>query len=172
MIANEKQYQITKKKLAEFRSQLVELQDSLSPDNELLHEVYINSLKAKIEDFCNEIYEYESLKEGRLNNISIDSLDDLSTVLIKARIAKGLSQANLADLVNLKEQQIQRYESDSYSTISWKRLVDLLNALEVSFSPIVAKINKPLFDIGDEISQEEILIAQEKLHRKKNILIH
>ena len=39
MIANEKQYQITKKKLLEFKNQLLELEQSESGKNDLLNQM-------------------------------------------------------------------------------------------------------------------------------------
>jgi transcriptional regulator with XRE-family HTH domain len=172
MIANEKQYQITKKKLLEFKNQLLELEQSESGKNDLLNQIYINSLNAKIEDFSSELHEYELLKRGELNNVALADFSDISQVLIKARIARGLTQANLAELVNLKEQQIQRYEANYYSTISWPRLNQILKVLRVTFSPIIAQINTPFFDIGNKVSQEEVAKAQERLVQKRNILIH
>ena len=49
--------------------------------------------------------------------------------MIKARIAKGLSQRQLAQLVGLKEQQIQRYESNDYSNVDLGRVQEIARAL-------------------------------------------
>jgi HTH-type transcriptional regulator/antitoxin HigA len=57
-------------------------------------------------------------------------------LLIRARISKGLSQRQLAEALGLKEQQIQRYESDRYATASLRRLEEVAKALELKISEI------------------------------------
>lgn len=58
-------------------------------------------------------------------------------MIIHARIARGLSQRELANLVGLKEQQIQRYESEKYSSASLNRLREIAKALNLSITEIV-----------------------------------
>ena len=59
------------------------------------------------------------------------SFDELANGLIKARIAAGLSQRALAQRLNLKEQQIQRYEAERYATASYRRLCEVAHALGI-----------------------------------------
>ena len=56
---------------------------------------------------------------------------DLPAILIKARIARGLSQKDLAERVGLKEQQIQRYETTDYTTANLARIKEVVNAFSV-----------------------------------------
>ena len=63
--------------------------------------------------------------------IEIDSFDDLPEGLIKARIAAGLSQKDLGERLNLKEQQIQRYEADRYASASFQRMQEVAKAIGV-----------------------------------------
>jgi HTH-type transcriptional regulator / antitoxin HipB len=49
----------------------------------------------------------------------LGSLNDLPTTLIKARIAAGLTQKDLADKIGVREQQIQRYEANHYNSASF-----------------------------------------------------
>ena len=78
--------------------------------------------------------EYEALKQGAVSSIAIDSFDDLGLGLIKARIAAGLSQKALAKRLGIKEQQIQRYESERYVSASYRRLQEIVRALGVSIT--------------------------------------
>ena len=69
--------------------------------------------------------EYESLKAGGFELDELNVFAELATFLIKARIARGLSQRELADRIGLKEQQIQygeRYEATDYASASLARL--------------------------------------------------
>jgi len=59
-------------------------------------------------------------------------LAELSTVLVKARIARGWTQRQLAEALGMAEQQIQRYEANDYRSTSLARLCDIANALGVT----------------------------------------
>ena len=140
MIANEKQYQVTKLRLQEFSEQLQILLTKNSSD--ILNQIHINSLKAKIDDFKREIAEYEALQNGKTNELTIQSLEDFGQILIQARIAKKWSQSELAGKLNLKEQQIQRYEADRYLTANIPKLMQIATALDIEILPIKALLNK------------------------------
>src|SRR5580704_6441458 len=88
-------------------------------------------MESQLADLKSELAEYERLKSADLSLISIDSFDELADGLIKARIASGLSQKALADRLGLKEQQIQRYESERYASASYQRLREVASALGV-----------------------------------------
>ena len=78
-----------------------------------------------------EIEEYEHLRAGNVPVVEIESLDELPDGLIKARIASGLSQKDLAERLHLKEQQIQRYEADRYASASLQRIQQVARAIGV-----------------------------------------
>ncbi|MFQ5652267.1 MAG: helix-turn-helix transcriptional regulator [bacterium] len=52
-------------------------------------------------------------------------------MLIQARIARGLTQKELAQKLGLKEQQIQRYEANDYAKASLARLNQIIDVLKV-----------------------------------------
>ena len=80
--------------------------------------------------------EYESLKEGEFQWDSLNIVADLPFILIKARIAQGLSQKELAERIGLKEQQIQRYEATDYATANLARIKEVVSAFGVEiYSP-------------------------------------
>ena len=66
---------------------------------------------------------------------------ELPSVLIKARIAQGLSQKDLAERLGLQEQQIQRYEATDYASASLTRIKEVVSALG-------AATNKPAITTG------------------------
>ncbi len=73
--------------------------------------------------------EYESLKAGEFQLDELNVFSDLPNVLIKARIAQGLSQKDLAQRIGVKEQQIQRYEATDYSSASLARVREVASVL-------------------------------------------
>ena len=55
-------------------------------------------------------------------------------ILIKARIAQGLSQKELAERIGLKEQQIQRYEATDYASANLSRIKEVVSAFGVGIN--------------------------------------
>ena len=169
MIKNDKQYQITKRKLNEFSEALVMLQQSeISKE---VKDTQLLGIESNIETFNRELREYESLKKGCFNDIRIESLIDLHEILIKARIAKGWSQADLAERLGIQEQQIQRYEASDYESASLTRIIDVIEALEISLPTIKAKIKEPVFKKPVEISPEILKEAKSRLLKEKSLLM-
>jgi HTH-type transcriptional regulator / antitoxin HipB len=135
MIANERQYAITRKELTNFEAVLSELRMKQPPQTDLneqiRHQLQIDAIASQIESFQEEIDEYEYLKLGKVEKLNFDSLQQLPEALIKARIARGLTQKQLASLLRLKEQQIQQYESTLYANASLSRLIEIKDALNI-----------------------------------------
>ena len=108
MIQNEHQYKVTQNKLKDLEQALVELEAT----KETLHPRQFSSrkkgLQLKIDSLSKEIEEYNGLKQQAL--IKISSIQDLPIALIKARIALGMTQKELAEKIGVKEQQVQRDE--------------------------------------------------------------
>jgi HTH-type transcriptional regulator / antitoxin HigA len=89
----------------------------------------IDAARAQAADLAVELAEYEQLRSGATRSFEADTLSDLSTLLVRARVARGWSQRQLAAELGIAEQQIQRYEANGYSTASLARLCEIANAL-------------------------------------------
>ncbi|MDP9864880.1 MULTISPECIES: helix-turn-helix domain-containing protein [Streptosporangium] len=142
MIQNERQYRITARQrqvLAEALEQLHAaradtLRDPSHVDDghDLLRfQLEEASLDGQIIGLDDQLREYEELRAGGVERVRVTSLSDFPQALIKARIASGLSQRDLAHLLGLKEQQIQRYENEGYKSASLTRLEEVRRALNV-----------------------------------------
>jgi HTH-type transcriptional regulator / antitoxin HipB len=133
MIQNERQYQVTQTKLRELKqaSANVNFEDpSLHPRQRLSQKNSRNQIITTLEQ---EIAEYEELKSGRIKTLQLETLDDLPIILIKARISLGMTQKQLAEKIGTQEQQIQRYEANHYTAISFDRMIAVTQALGISF---------------------------------------
>lgn len=132
MIKNERQYSVTKSQLETLKKSLEKAMDSKKVLPEIIKIAMLDGIKSKIKDLETELEDYESLK-NHSKNIIIHDLSELSNVLIKARIARNLTQEALADLLGMKYQQIQRYESQNYSSISLDKLLTIVKVLGITF---------------------------------------
>lgn len=133
MIKNERQYRITKVQAQKFERALATVQEK--PDRDIhpvFQKVERTALLSQWEDLQTQLREYEELQSGKAKiPAEIESLEDLPKILIKARIASGLTQKDLAECLGIKEQQIQRYEATDYRMASFARLLEIADALGI-----------------------------------------
>jgi len=137
MITNERQYRISKAQLDKFRVAAGRAQSAADQSvNPILVRAELAALQSQMEELAGQISEYEALSSGAVLVLKASSLAELPCLLIKARIARGLSQKRLAELLGLKEQQIQRYEAEEYGTANLRRLADVAKALNLNLNEV------------------------------------
>ena len=130
MIKNERQYRITRAQAAKFSKALAKLRQQPSAElHPVIAKAQEDALTSQLVDLEDELREYESLKSGEFPMESLNAVAEVPAVLIKARIATGLSQRDLAERVGVKEQQIQRYEATDYATANLARILEVVSAL-------------------------------------------
>jgi transcriptional regulator with XRE-family HTH domain len=137
VIRNQREYAITKGQVGRLEASIKRL-EATPPDARRVHprlvEAEKKALAVSIQELRSSIRDYDSLVSGGAQVFAISSLSELPLGLIRARIALGLTQKDLADRLGLKEQQIQRYESSDYEAASLGRILEVANALGVSIS--------------------------------------
>lgn len=136
MIRNEREYRVTRAQLGRLESALAELRRSVSPDDEWF-DVKIAAIEGQADDLRAELAEYETLRSGQLDTFKASSLDDLADLFIKARIARGWTQRDLAERLRVAEQQIQQYEATRYASASLARLTDIAKVLSVDIEETI-----------------------------------
>ena len=137
MIANERQYRITRGQLDQLKAALSAFDRKEAVErtrSRVLAKAEYAALESQVAELAEEVGEYEALKSGAVDNLKAESLEELPTILIKARIARGLSQRDLAEKLGLKEQQVQRYEADRYASASLRRIAEVAKALDLAIS--------------------------------------
>jgi len=136
MIHNKWQYNLAKKDLANFEFTISSLESKLKEANEdsVSIQININAVKHLHKKLHHEIIEFEKLKSGELSQIEYSNLKDLPSCLVQSRIALGLSQKDLAEKLEIKEQQIQRYEQQDYLKASLERIIQVCKVLDIEVS--------------------------------------
>ena len=94
-------------------------------------------MTSNIEELAAEVRAYEDLKAGRAQ-IRSASLAELPTVLIRARVAHGWTQKQLAGQLGVTEQTIQRYEATGYQGVALARLAKVAETLSVQVVGVYA----------------------------------
>jgi HTH-type transcriptional regulator/antitoxin HigA len=131
MIANDRQYKITMRQLQRLEHALSEMEarPGKTSTSDWLARASLKALVSEADILRSEVAEYEALLACPAESFAPSGLSELPRDLIRARIARGLSQRELADLLGLKEQQVQRYEATQYSSASLRRLQEVAAAL-------------------------------------------
>lgn len=141
MIKNERQLKITKKKLREFERVLSDLSKDYSSNKSLKLKIQIDALESDISILGAEVEEFDNLKSGTVKVIKAKSFHELPEVIIKARIARSMTQKDLALSLGMKEQQIQRYENNNFASVSFSKIEKIVEALGITIEEI-ATLNK------------------------------
>jgi HTH-type transcriptional regulator/antitoxin HigA len=139
MITNERQYRITKAQIEKFKAAIGDFDIKAATErtkSKILARAELAALHSEYEILSLQLHEYETLKSGTIEILKASTLEELPSILIKARIAKGLSQRQLAEAMGLKEQQIQRYEAEKYASANMNRLAEVANALDLNISEV------------------------------------
>ena len=133
MIKNERQYRIAKAQAAKFEEALKNF-GTESRKNRTTHPRLIEAQRAAIqsqlESLRNELAEYEDLESGNTPPPDLQYISVVPRDLIRARIAAGLSQKELAKRLGMPEQQIQRYEAKQYESVSLARISEVAKVLQ------------------------------------------
>jgi HTH-type transcriptional regulator/antitoxin HigA len=89
------------------------------------------SYEGMIQQLEDELREYDQLKGGKLVLPHIERLHDIVPFITKIRIAKGVSQTELARRLGVSKQVISRYEESEYQTVAIARLQEILDAIGI-----------------------------------------
>jgi len=133
VITNERQYRISKAQLKRFEDDLA-THDARTPGAEVdprLHQAMRDALASEADELRAQVKHYAQLRDGTITGRHLDSLRDLPTALIEARIAANLTQRSLADRLGVAEQQVQRWEATAYAGVGLERLQDIADALRI-----------------------------------------
>ena len=89
------------------------------------------SYEGMIRQLEDELREYDELKSGELTLPNVERLDQIAPFIAKIRIARGISQTELAKRLGVSKQVVSRYEETEYQTVAISRLQEILDAIGV-----------------------------------------
>jgi hypothetical protein len=104
------------------------LSEGMTPEEA---EAMLEPVRLRAADLGERVELFERVRTGDLSMFS--DLEHLGKVLIAARLARGLSQRELADMIGVHESQVSRDERNEYHAVGGERLRALMNALDLRF---------------------------------------
>ena len=137
MIRNENEYREAVARLVDekvrMKAQTTELKKMGLKANEVKRAIDpIRSFHLQLEE---EVQSYERLKRGEFDELS--NLRGMGHLLISLRIARGLTQRELAERLGVHESLVSRDERNEYHGITLDRAARILDALGVELRSTV-----------------------------------
>jgi transcriptional regulator with XRE-family HTH domain len=135
MIQNQRQYNVTKGQISRLQDALTAARTTSDKMDPRVYKAMIAGIESQIMELTEGIQEYEALT--KTHSLAMCSVGELPDILIKSRVARGYTQKDLANRVNIKPQLIQKYETTSYRSASWKRMLHIMKALDINFQAVI-----------------------------------
>ena len=133
-ILNERTYWIAKSNIRKLQADLEAVHRNPQHSSDKVHQKKIDELEQQVFQLVCSIADYDALKRAGGMRFKLASLQDLGLALIKARISLGWSQERLAGELDMPKQQIQRYEATAYASASFRRILEVADALSINLS--------------------------------------
>lgn len=137
MIANQRQYAITKAQVERFEQALHDAASPAPGRHPRAAKAMREGLESQLQDLRAQVAEYERLRGGGVTSIIAESILELAPALIQARIVRNLTQKELAERLGLPEQQVQRYEATLYQGVAFERLQQVADALKLRVREVI-----------------------------------
>ncbi len=140
MITNEKHYKSAISAIRLLEDAIAKfdvLQSVKSGVDPIIAKAQVTSYEVKLKDLIEQVKAFDKTRVGLEANFPFSTISELGEHLIGCRVARGWTQRQLAEVLAVKEQQIQRYERDRYATISLSRLGTVAEALGIKISGLL-----------------------------------
>ncbi len=128
MIKTDAQRERTLVQIEGFRKALAQAEKELSGKRAAVIRDSYESMIRQLED---EVRDYDQLKSGEVGLPVVDRLDQIAPFITRVRIAKGVSQSELARRLGVSKQVVSRYEESDYQTVAVARLQEILDAIGI-----------------------------------------
>ncbi len=140
MIRTENEYKDAVRRLFEqderLKQQATQLKQTKLSKEEIKR--VLDPVRSFHEQIKEEIESYERLKRGEFDELQ--NFSGIGRLLIALRIAKGLTQRELAERLEVSETQVSRDERNEYHGVTVDRANRILEALEVEVTSAVSSL--------------------------------
>lgn len=142
MIRNEGEYKEAVERVAQETARLKDERAKLQEVGLSLEEIKraLDPLRSFREQLKEEVESYERLKRGEFDELR--NFNGVGRLLIALRIAKGMSQRELAERLEVHESQVSRDERNEYHGVTVERANRILDVLGVEIRSVVEVAEK------------------------------
>jgi DNA-binding Xre family transcriptional regulator len=142
MIRNESEYKEAVQRIVEEAARIKAERAQLKEMDLSKEEIKraLDPLRSFHEQLKEEVESYERLMRGEFEEIR--NFEGIGRLMIALRIAKGVSQRELADRLGVHESQVSRDERNEYHGVTLERAGRIVEALGVEIRSIVEPVEK------------------------------
>jgi transcriptional regulator with XRE-family HTH domain len=133
------------------------------------YESGLNSLSRFVEDLEHDISEFERFRDSEFCKLKSENVFDLPKLIIQTRLTKKLSQSDLAKKIGVSTQQIQRYETNDYEAASWARMMDVMDAMEMTIKTEACWVGNLSFKHDENLSETTIKEASRRVYENHSL---
>jgi HTH-type transcriptional regulator / antitoxin HigA len=130
MIKNEKQHKIANAKLNKWLKTQAQLRDTTIVKTDWLAKEQAFGVQQQIKQLRAEITEYEQTAAGKRKLPELELVFEIPSMLIRWRIARHLTQRELAKRAGIHENQLQKYEAEHYGCASYQTIAHIAQVLQ------------------------------------------
>lgn len=131
MIKNERQYRIAKANLAKWLKTLDQIRSGEPPDTpKWVVAEQLKSVEEQVRQLQAELNEYDDIVSGAKKLPSPSVVHDLPSLLVSWRIARHLTQKQLAERAGINENLLQKYESENYGCVAYNTIAHIARILQ------------------------------------------
>ena len=128
MIKSDAQRDRTMLQIEGFRQALTKVEQKAQGKRHAAVRASYESMILQLEE---ELNGYDQMKSGELTLPHVERLDQIAPFIAKIRIAKRVSQTELARRLGVSKQVVSRYEESDYQTVAIARLQEILDAIGI-----------------------------------------
>lgn len=145
MVTNERAYAITNAAAEKFRAGIAAAERDGPPKNVApkLHKLSIDAMRAQLAELEADMRAYDELKIAKGKRGFADTLDRMTLLLTKCRIARGWTQQELAEKLGRTKQQVQADEAGGYARAGIERVLQVLQACGATATVKIDLISLP-----------------------------
>ncbi|MEG4342360.1 DNA-binding protein [Microcoleus sp. A003_D6] len=171
MIKDELQYEVSKEWVEKFNKTVaaMERDEEAKRKDFLKWDAGRGAIQCHLDQLHEEIAEYERLincDKSEPIEIVVENLNKLPDALIKARIAAKMSEKELAEMLEIDEQQIKEHEAKNYRYASFIELLDISFALGVEFKMAVVQVD---FEQIEELKESAKKWHEQRIKRASKV---
>jgi DNA-binding XRE family transcriptional regulator len=148
MIRNEKEYREAVERIRQEKDRLARQEAELKTMGLGPAEIKraLDPMRSFHEQLEEEVASYERLKRGEFDEVL--NLRGLGQLLVSLRIARGLTQRQLAEKLGVHETQVSRDERNEYHGITLERAARILEVLGVEVRSRVERIESERAEVA------------------------
>jgi transcriptional regulator with XRE-family HTH domain len=146
MIRNMREYNVTLERIEDFAKQIRAATDSLRQERFVDADIAVATAPVRqlLDELVWERELYDRLRTEGLAAVPSYPPGERGKALIAIRIARGLSQRELADALGVSQAQVSRDESNEYRGITNERYARVLDALGVEEQVAEYRAREPI----------------------------